>query len=192
MFKSTNKGFTVAEVMICVAVVGLMAVFLIPKVLHSNSNHKYETLIKESFIQIGEAYLTSKTDPNTPDEDLSSDTTQNIRFYNYLSEHLNYRSRFNTASNTELCNNSRNYFVLPLGTTIKRICTTIAVPRNLRVAICVPSASVNCETSSTITYWLVFPEGKLTTTRGDYTTEYGAGLNGTCTDADRTLHMNGC
>jgi prepilin-type N-terminal cleavage/methylation domain-containing protein len=190
MIRERKSGFTIVELMVAMVLSGLVAVFIIPKVLHSNEDAKHKSAIRDGFTIIGEAYLARKGDGSVIPEDLI-DGQENKRFASYLYDHLNYTIAIDPANYTEisLCSTTDDYFVLPMGTTIKRICPDTIAPRSLNVEIFVPKRN-----SPGTTFWIIFPEDSANpgTSQDRYTTVFGmTGNTADCTFADKVLNI-GC
>ncbi|MCE3236123.1 MAG: hypothetical protein K0Q50_2303 [Vampirovibrio sp.] len=60
MIKISHSGFTLAELLIALAVLGVIATFTIPKILHSSQNEQYKAVTKEASAAIAAAYQTYK------------------------------------------------------------------------------------------------------------------------------------
>lgn len=58
-----QKGFTLAELLIALSILGVIATFTIPKVLQSQQNGKYNTMAKEAIATISQAYQNVYTRP---------------------------------------------------------------------------------------------------------------------------------
>jgi prepilin-type N-terminal cleavage/methylation domain-containing protein len=56
MFKNRNKAFTLAELLIALAILGVIATFTIPKVLQSQQDGKYKAMAKEVAAMISGSY----------------------------------------------------------------------------------------------------------------------------------------
>jgi prepilin-type N-terminal cleavage/methylation domain-containing protein len=64
-----NSGFTLSELLIALAILGVIATFTIPKVLQSQQDGKYKATVKEALATMAEAYqsykLKNAVDPAT-------------------------------------------------------------------------------------------------------------------------------
>lgn len=58
--RKTHLGFTLAELLIALAILGVIATFTIPKILSSQQNTKYNALAKESASTVAAAYTQYK------------------------------------------------------------------------------------------------------------------------------------
>jgi prepilin-type N-terminal cleavage/methylation domain-containing protein len=56
MFGKHRTGFTLAELLIALAILGVIATFTIPKVLYAQQNAKYNAIAKEAMSTISAAY----------------------------------------------------------------------------------------------------------------------------------------
>lgn len=52
------RGFTLAELLIALAILGIIATFTIPKILSSQQNGKSKAILKETFAMVSSAYST--------------------------------------------------------------------------------------------------------------------------------------
>lgn len=75
-----RKGFTLAELLIALAILGVIAAFSIPKVLQSQQDAKFKAMAKEAASTVAQAYDLYK---------LSSQPTANTRLSD-LTPYLNY------------------------------------------------------------------------------------------------------
>src|SRR5438270_879458 len=51
-----RKGFTLAELLICLVILGEIATFTIPKLINAQQNKQYNTIAKEGIGSISQAY----------------------------------------------------------------------------------------------------------------------------------------
>ena len=78
--QNRKPGFTLAELLIALAILGVIATFTIPKVITSQQNSKYNAAAKEVAGMIGAAY-TVYSQSNTPTANTSAgDLTQYMNF----------------------------------------------------------------------------------------------------------------
>ena len=56
MPKGLNSGFTLAELLIALLILGEISTFTIPKIIYSQQNQKYNAIAKESAAMISAAY----------------------------------------------------------------------------------------------------------------------------------------
>ena len=88
-------GFTLAELLIALAILGVIATFTIPKILDSGSSSKHNAIVKEAAGFVSAAYqqlkLNSGVDENTVFGDMTPyinfvkvDSTSQIDWYNNL------------------------------------------------------------------------------------------------------------
>lgn len=93
-------GFTLAELLIALAILGIIATFTIPKVLQTNQDNKYKATAKEAAALIGQAYQVYLQDNGYSTEMVGTDLTPYI---NYVRGHSGLIDDTQTdASNT--CN----------------------------------------------------------------------------------------
>jgi prepilin-type N-terminal cleavage/methylation domain-containing protein len=83
-----RKGFTLAELLICLAILAEIATFTIPKVFASQQNVRYAAMAKEAAGALSVAYLQYTIQNGPP----SSNTTGGV-----LSPYLNYISMNTTT-----------------------------------------------------------------------------------------------
>lgn len=55
-------GFTLAEVLIALALLGIVAAFTIPKILQTSQSKQYNSIAKETLASVSEAYISLKVD----------------------------------------------------------------------------------------------------------------------------------
>jgi prepilin-type N-terminal cleavage/methylation domain-containing protein len=104
-------GFTLAELLIALAILGVIATFTIPKVLQSQADSKYKAIAKETAAAVSQAYQNYRQNGNT-----------GVLELNDLSPYLNYVSIRTTGliddyygTGTNNCSNTRRCFILHNG-----------------------------------------------------------------------------
>jgi len=69
-----KKGFTLAELLICVTILGEIAAFAIPKIIYSQQNSRFNAVAKEDLATLAQAYqvlsLNGRVSQNTTAKDL--------------------------------------------------------------------------------------------------------------------------
>jgi prepilin-type N-terminal cleavage/methylation domain-containing protein len=78
--KKRHSGFTLAELLIALGLLGVIATYTIPKVLATQENHRYRAVAKELAAAVSEAYMAYQM-KNKPTESTS---------LNDLTPYLNY------------------------------------------------------------------------------------------------------
>lgn len=182
MAPSKMPGFTLTELKIALAILGLIALLVLPKVVGTKEDKRTSALVRESFTTIGEAFLARKLNQDYtphPDDATGIGTSERAVFGQYLYKHLNYTQAVNPASVANYCTaNAAGYFVLPLGTKITQICdVTTTTPYTLQVSVQIPKKD-----GTTSDYTLFFPKGE-----DRYTTAYGFNTANVCTYTDVVL-----
>lgn len=79
------QGFTLAEILICLLILGEIATFTIPKILVAQQNQRYNATSKETIAAISEAYLVFKT---TNGISTSTRFVEVVPYLNYVSQDL--------------------------------------------------------------------------------------------------------
>jgi prepilin-type N-terminal cleavage/methylation domain-containing protein len=76
-----KKGFTLSELLIALAILGVIATFAIPKVLQAQADSKYKAIVKEAAGMLSEAYQRQKLQSG-----ITANTTasQFAAFFNYV------------------------------------------------------------------------------------------------------------
>jgi prepilin-type N-terminal cleavage/methylation domain-containing protein len=80
---SKSKGFTLAELLIALAILGVIATFTIPKILDSSTNGKLTSIAKETASMISGAYSSYKQN-STPAFNMMATQTNMADFMNYV------------------------------------------------------------------------------------------------------------
>jgi prepilin-type N-terminal cleavage/methylation domain-containing protein len=62
-----QTGFTLSEVLIVLAIMGIIAVMLVPKLVNNTANQTGTAVVKDIFHNTGELFLRRQNDPNLPD-----------------------------------------------------------------------------------------------------------------------------
>jgi len=69
-----KKGFTLAELLICITILGEIAAFAIPKIIYSQQNSRFNAVVKEDLATVAQAYqmlqLNGTVTQNTSAKDL--------------------------------------------------------------------------------------------------------------------------
>jgi prepilin-type N-terminal cleavage/methylation domain-containing protein len=81
LFRRYKLGFTLAELLIALAILGVIATFTIPKVLNTQQDSKYKAIAKEAASTISGAYQRYKNQSTVTASTKADDLTQ---FMNYL------------------------------------------------------------------------------------------------------------
>jgi prepilin-type N-terminal cleavage/methylation domain-containing protein len=104
-----NTGFTLAEVLIALALLGVIAAFAIPKVLQSTRNVQDLAIAKEAIASVSQAYQLYKKDKTLTANTRSADLTayiNNSTLINDLREIDNTLNNPFVAANSIVCNQS--------------------------------------------------------------------------------------
>jgi prepilin-type N-terminal cleavage/methylation domain-containing protein len=120
MLKKAQKGFTLAELLIALAILGVIATFTIPKILESSTNGKLVAIAKETASMISGAFTNYKANATPTSLTQPQDMTT---YMNYVSTDVastfqtpNQGVRLNTCSATLVCMNLHNGGVLQYDT----------------------------------------------------------------------------
>lgn len=92
--KKAFLGFTLAELLIALAILGVIATFTIPKVLHSQENDKKKAVIRETIGALNDI---------TYQAVMKRDGLDDNTFYTYFENRLNYTIACPNAVATEGC-----------------------------------------------------------------------------------------
>lgn len=84
-FRKRVFGFTLAELLIAIVILGIIAAFTIPKILESTGNGKLENIAKETACLLRDAFSYYKKD-FTPQWDMMSNSSYFFQFVNYVEE----------------------------------------------------------------------------------------------------------
>jgi prepilin-type N-terminal cleavage/methylation domain-containing protein len=96
----SHKAFTLAELLICLAILGEIATFTIPKVLSGQQNRQYNAQAKEAIAMISAAYQKAKMDGIAT----STMTPSALKPYmNYVSNYTGLIDRYPTDTSMD-CN----------------------------------------------------------------------------------------
>lgn len=74
------KGFTLAEILICLLILGEIAVFTLPKILVVQQNQRYNATSKEAISAISEAYMLHKMTNGISSSTRFADITQYLNY----------------------------------------------------------------------------------------------------------------
>jgi prepilin-type N-terminal cleavage/methylation domain-containing protein len=85
MLRTASKGFTLAELLIALAILGVIATFTIPKILDSSQNSKLSSIAKETASMISGAYSSYKQ-TTTPTWNMMATPTNLTQYLNYVSQ----------------------------------------------------------------------------------------------------------
>ena len=77
---STEFAFTLAELLIALAILGVIATFTIPKILDSGSSSEFNTKAKETAGMISEALQIHKLNGQLSSSTISADLTQYMNY----------------------------------------------------------------------------------------------------------------
>lgn len=116
---TTPKGFTLAEILVALSVLGIIAVFTIPKVLTTTQNNDYKYRVQTAAALMSSAYARYRTDNTVTTSMRPQDLTP---YLNYVSYHdsglgLSVDGKQNTAQ-TWPCDNSNPCVKLANGAVI--------------------------------------------------------------------------
>jgi prepilin-type N-terminal cleavage/methylation domain-containing protein len=176
-----NAGFTLTEVLVTMILMGVIALFALPKLVLPKEDRHGDAMIRDSFTLIGEAYLARKRDSELPAEQIG--TLERELFGRYLYSHLNYTEALNPNDVDDYCEEA-DYFKLPMGVVVRQICDipqNMSDPARLEVTLHVPTWN-NTETE---TVTVVIPKD---TNR--YMTPHGSNATiNPCTHTDEVMKV---
>lgn len=177
-FGRSQSGFTLAEVLISMVLIGVVVSFSVPKILQSFSAMETEDAVKEAFVSVGEAYLLRKEMSNqVGDEDIGG--SERTTFRDFLDSHLNALEVDSSGDPAVL--NATGHYILHRGVLVTRIQDDASTtPDTLQVSMVATRPD-----GSALNFQVYIPEGE-----ERYTTKYGfTGNNADCTTADVYLNI---
>lgn len=187
MSRTPAPAFTLAELLICMLILGEIATFTIPKVLQSQQNNKYNSIAKEAIGTIAQAYNTLQLQglvtANTTGKDLTP-------YMNYVKA---YTSGFsidgspgNTVGYTMTCSAAEPCIVLHNGAVLMMDSTTLGTATNMHYFPITIDPSGQAEGGNDGLWVEVYYEGRITTWQYRYPNSYkgNAGPVGPCAGCD--------
>lgn len=198
MYGQRQSGFTIAEIMCVMLMLGTICLLMLPKVLFPQEDRKAAALIRESYTIVGELYNAYKSDPVISGEIAGLDDSDN-GFIDFMRSHLNILA---SSDYSDLhtppsgCRQPPN-FLLPSGVLISSICKM--EDDNLEVKIIVPLkptadlykltegrySTEDLDRNEMLVYTMI-----LVKDTDRYTTKYSlTGNTEDCTLADTVLHI---
>ncbi len=78
--KRALAGFTLAELLISLAILGVIATFIIPKIVQNQRNSNYNAIAKEAMATISNAYQAAKLNGTLSPNTLPQDLTQYMNY----------------------------------------------------------------------------------------------------------------
>ena len=104
MRQNIQKGFTLAEILVAIALIGVLAAIVIPKIINSSTQKNRNAIAKDIFVTVGESFLACQNSGNcnTAGNDWNnSPVVNNVgtstpkvsnQFINYLKSHVDITS----------------------------------------------------------------------------------------------------
>lgn len=184
--KHPQTGYSLVEFLMAIVLIGILAAFMVPKVLYKNDNSQSTIQIKETFTTVGEAYLAYKKDLTYGDSNLA-DGEEGVRFAQYLYDHLNYTDAIDPATVVDpgntYCSFFNQYFVLPNGAQLTQFCNSSNPPRKMWVQVWIEKP----KPTSFYVYFVEDADGN-GESQDRYTTAYGVDQQ-FCVYADEVLNI---
>ena len=146
-FSKSTKGFTLAELLIALALIGVIAVFTVPKVLNAQGNKEYIAKAKSAAASLAAAYSNYRLDYGTNNNITGTHIGAYLNYVKIQTSNEEIDDHF-SASNTKDCDSNDYCYVLPSGGVI-------------RTATTESFGDVNSTTSAIRFYF--DPDGKVTT-----------------------------
>ena len=101
-----NSGFTLSELLIALAILGLIATFTIPKILQSTSTQSRDSVLKETISSIGELFYTAHQLGGVANSnDSGGYILDNMNFVTYCPSDSEAEGCWDTATQGTLSNN---------------------------------------------------------------------------------------
>ena len=143
----SQPAFTLAELLIALAILGVIATFTIPKILDSGSDSKFNSIAKEAIGMVSGAYQSHKLANGTSTSTSMSDFTP---YMNYVNADSTTTIDHIYTSTTIDCSNASH------------VCLRLHNGAMLRYVLTTPTFA-NSSATSAINFF-IDPDGKVTTT----------------------------
>lgn len=96
-----KKGFTLAEVLITLGIIGVVAAMTIPTLMNATQNAEFKTAYKKAFSTANQAWTMAIANDEVPDRVSGSDGAENVNFFNILKGEFNVVKDCNTDNNAD-------------------------------------------------------------------------------------------
>lgn len=114
-----SKGFTLAELLVALVILGLLAMFTIPKILSSSRNNEYKYRVQVAASMISGAYVRYLADNTVTGSLRPGDLTPYMNYLSYINDssvsidnHYGYTGSFACNSGTTPCVKLQNGAVI--------------------------------------------------------------------------------
>lgn len=153
-----NNGFTLAELLIAIAILGIIAVFTIPKVLNSSQNEEWNSTAKEVAGAISSAFSTYQLENTVTSNTSPKDLTQ---YFNYVSiDTSSIIDNIPVVGGTRSCSDSKPCLKMHNGGIVQFNDTDFSSTGFVRIWF--DPDGINSGNEDTVNF-ILYPSGRLTT-----------------------------
>lgn len=150
-----RKGFTLAETLITIGIIGIVAAMTLPALIHNYRKQQVESKLKSTYVILNQLFERTQLDNGKIDSwERYGTITSHQQFYEkYILPYINGRNQCQNNSTTRVCStevysaDGKNY--INKGMSLYDTRTKILLPNNVGIVMTLPHNTFGADTSGT-------------------------------------------